>query len=1348
MLTHLSGHRTRAGLLSLTLLLIVAALALLLFVQRVPAADAQGSISVQFARADYNVLEGSNLSPTLTFDSATTAPATFSIATSAGTATPGTDFTAGPISVTVPAQSTSHTFDIAIPHDDAIEDYETFTITIDAPPSGFTLGANSAATVQIVNVSFVPHNWSLKPSGLNAGDRFRLLFKTVNERNGSSHDISDYDDFVRTRTTAHPWHADIQAYANTFRAVGSTPTVGAAWHTATGINESGTYSHTPFSHAIYWLSGPRIADDYNDFWDGNWDHNSDADMRHADGLAATNKRGPNTGTSSGTTHATAGVKKDGKALGTGNLNTRWGGVNAQNPIDQGDIPKGDNNVYIGLSGVFEVEALPTIGFDQVSYDVREGETLTVTLNVSAAPTTNVTVTVNPMASTATADDWSGGPWSVTLSSSQTTASVDIPIADDCNNEDTEKFTLSLAAENFDPDPTKGSATVRILKADTTPNVVPGDWPLKPEGLTTGDEFRLLFATSSTRDASATSIGAYHAFVRDAAKSGHAGIRQYADTFNVFGSTSECDAREVTGLHDGSGYTDDSTSNSSAGIPIYWLNGDRIANNYHFFLDAVDVTNNLWSAGNFTTEHGGQEGDSRHVLTGSEADGTKDTGGITLGSDDPSHRYVIRGFILEDNNRPISHGSMDRTDQGRLYGMSALFRVGISAGAIITETGNPANTSVAEAGGADTYNVVLESEPTHDVTVTVASGDTTAALVSAAGGTAGPTATLAFTPQNWNTPQTVTVTGVDDNVDNPGDSRATSITHTAQSPDSNYQAIAIDSVPVTVTDDDAAPTAITLSVTSGSVSEGDGPQTITVTATVDGATRFGAEQTVAVTVAGSGGTNVVDFTATPPSFNITIPAGAATGTGTFSLGPTDDNTQEADETVTVSGSASPGGATVNPATITITDDDGPATLPVVNFRNPTSSIAEGSGTVNIALELNPAPTGNITLNYTLSGTATLGTDYTIGGVTSNSGTVSVTSGSTTANIPVAIADDSTQENAETIIVTLNQGADYTLGTTNPAHTRTINDNDTPKATASFAVATSTVGEASGTTNPVVNFDPMPANAITLRYDLLPGGTATLGSDYTIGGSGTGTSRTMSVSPGTSTVSIPITIIDDSTGESPETVVVLINNTGGEFRRNEPFVHTLTITDDDGGGITPEVSITAGSAVTEGGNASFTVSANPAPSSALSVSVTITQSGDYGVATGSQTVSIPTSGSATLTISTSDDSTDESDGSVTVTLNSDQGYTVSTTAGSATVTVRDDDLTPPPSPTPTPAPAGGSTGSVTQQKPVITISAGTSSITEGETAVFTINANPAPASPVIVHLRVSQSGSFVETAKNWR
>ncbi len=108
--------------------------------------------------------------------------------------------------------------------------------------------------------------------------------------------------------------------------------------------------------------------------------------------------------------------------------------------------------------------------------------------------------------------------------------------------------------------------------------------------------------------------------------------------------------------------------------------------------------------------------------------------------------------------------------------------------------------------------------------------------------------------------------------------------------------------------------------------------------------------------------------------------------------------------------------------------------------------------------------------------------------------------------------------------------------------------------------------------------------------------------------------------------------------------------------------------------PVVSIAAGSGVVEGGDAVFTVTADPAPSSALTVDVTVSQSGDYGVSTGSRQVTVSTSGSGTLTVSTTGDSADEVDGSVTAVVDGGTGYTVSSTKGSATVAVADDDDPP--------------------------------------------------------------------------
>ena len=150
--------------------------------------------------------------------------------------------------------------------------------------------------------------------------------------------------------------------------------------------------------------------------------------------------------------------------------------------------------------------------------------------------------------------------------------------------------------------------------------------------------------------------------------------------------------------------------------------------------------------------------------------------------------------------------------------------------------------------------------------------------------------------------------------------------------------------------------------------------------------------------------------------------------------------------------------------------------------------------------------------------------------------------------------------------------------------------------------------------------------------------------------------------------------------------------------------------------PEVSITGGGGVTEGGDASFTLTASPAPSSALAVNVTVSQGGDYGVTTGSQTVTIPTGGTTTLAVSTTGDSVDETDGSVTVTVNTGSDYTVSSSQGSATVTVADDDPT--------------TTVSIT----------GGSGVTEGGDASFTVTASPAPASDLTVNVTVSQGGNY--------
>jgi len=98
----------------------------------------------------------------------------------------------------------------------------------------------------------------------------------------------------------------------------------------------------------------------------------------------------------------------------------------------------------------------------------------------------------------------------------------------------------------------------------------------------------------------------------------------------------------------------------------------------------------------------------------------------------------------------------------------------------------------EAGGTATFTVVLDSQPTTSVTVGLSSNDTTE-------GTVLPTS-LIFNNANWNSSQLVTVTGVDDDVDD-GDVPYSIITAPASSSDGKYAGLNAADVSVTNLDDE-------------------------------------------------------------------------------------------------------------------------------------------------------------------------------------------------------------------------------------------------------------------------------------------------------------------------------------------------------------------------------------------------------------------------------------------------------------------------------------------------------------------------------------------------------------------
>ena len=140
----------------------------------------------------------------------------------------------------------------------------------------------------------------------------------------------------------------------------------------------------------------------------------------------------------------------------------------------------------------------------------------------------------------------------------------------------------------------------------------------------------------------------------------------------------------------------------------------------------------------------------------------------------------------------------------------------TAGITVTAATTPLTTT--EAGGTATFTVVLNTQPTANVTIALSSSNTAEGTVSPA--------SLVFTTLNGQTPQTVTVTGVDDLVVD-GPITYTIVTAAAVSTDPNYNTRDAADVLVTNTDNDTAGITVTAATTPLTTTEAGGTATFTV-----------------------------------------------------------------------------------------------------------------------------------------------------------------------------------------------------------------------------------------------------------------------------------------------------------------------------------------------------------------------------------------------------------------------------------------------------------------------------------------------------------------------------------------
>ena len=231
-----------------------------------------------------------------------------------------------------------------------------------------------------------------------------------------------------------------------------------------------------------------------------------------------------------------------------------------------------------------------------------------------------------------------------------------------------------------------------------------------------------------------------------------------------------------------------------------------------------------------------------------------------------------------------------------------------------------------------------------------------------------------------------------------------------------------------------------------------------------------------------------------------------------------------------------------------------TLPELSFASTNITVNENAGTATLTVELDPASTGTVTVDYATSDeTAEAGEDY-----TAASGTLTFAASETSKTITVPILNDTDYDPTERFRVTLSNASGATLPTSPWAQVNITNNDAVPTA----SIANVTVGEGAGTMTLTLELDRL-SNRDIFYNTLTSGvsGTATVTNDY-VGF----ITRPFTVPKGAMSATFDITLVDDNLDETDETIVIVwIEGSGGNATPASITV-TGTITDDDTANVT--------------------------------------------------------------------------------------------------------------------------------------------------------------------------------------
>ncbi len=515
-------------------------------------------------------------------------------------------------------------------------------------------------------------------------------------------------------------------------------------------------------------------------------------------------------------------------------------------------------------------------------------------------------------------------------------------------------------------------------------------------------------------------------------------------------------------------------------------------------------------------------------------------------------------------------------------------VNTATGVTITPTSGLVTT---EAGGSATFTVVLDSQPTGNVTIGLSSSDLTEGTLS--------TSSLTFTPTNWDTPQTVIVTGVDDSVID-GNIPYTIITAPATSTDPNYNNLNPADVSVTNNDNDIA--AFIISPTTGLfTSEAGGQASFSV--------RLTSQPTANVTIGISssdtseGTVSTSSLTFTPANWNINQ---AVTITGVDD--PVFDG-NVAYSIITGPATSSDGNFNgVNPVDVSVTNLDND--VPGVTVT-PTAGLVttENGGTASFTVVLNTQPTANVVIGLSSS-------DTTEGTLSTSSLTFTAANWNVAQSVTVTGIDDAIVDGniAYSVITAAAVSTDANYNGFNAADVSLIN-NDNDAASLSISNVIKQEGN-SGSTAFIFNviLNNAVQGAISVDYATADGSATLANNDYQAA-SGT---LIFTGSAG-ETRQITVNVTGDSIFEPNEEFFVNLSNlqaSGRNVTLSNAQTSGIIVNDDAAAGIT--VTPTAGLVTTEnGGTASFSVVLNSQPTADVVIGLSSSDTTEGTLSTSSLT-----------------------------------------------------------------------------------------------------------------------------------